>query len=123
MKKRKVLVYDNQKYFLRLLRYEFQEDFTFDIYRSFEYFDSVLKDYSVIIFVIYSEEELLDFIKICGKGIPLIVCTYNKKILLGMEGLDNIFLLDTSILKSEILNELKYYLHGIILNVDENIKL
>ena len=110
MEKRRVLVYDNQKYFLRLLKYEFQEDFAFDLYGSFEYSERVLKDYFVIIFVIYSEGELFDFIKICGKEIPLIVCTYNKKILISMEDLENIFLIDTSILKSEILNELKYYL-------------
>ena len=60
---------------------------------------------------IYSEEELVNFMRIYKKGIPLIVCTFNKKLLLTMANIENILLLDTSKVKAEIRVELKSYLN------------
>ena len=80
-KTKKGLVYDNQKYFSRFLKYEFEREFDFKVCRNFDYFDGKLSDYSVIIFVIYEEEELFDFLQVYQKGIPLIICTFNKQIL------------------------------------------
>ncbi|MFW0739975.1 hypothetical protein [Flavobacterium sp. T12S277] len=113
MSKRKGLIYDSQKYFSRFLKYEFKEDYSFDTYCNFKYFDKVLDKYSVIIFVIYSEEELLDFIKVYRKEIPLIICSFNNKILVELGKIDEVLLLDTSKLRAEIVTELKTYFNCI----------
>jgi hypothetical protein len=109
MDKRNGLVYDSQKYFSRFLKYEFKETFSFDTYTDFKSFDNGLKKYSLIVFVIYSYEELLDFMSVYKKGIPIIVCTFNNKMMLEFGKIEEILLLDTSNVKSEIVIELKSY--------------
>jgi hypothetical protein len=111
MNTKKRVVYDSQNYFSRFLKYQFKGKFGFDSFRNFKSFETGIKDYSVIVFVIYSEEELVDFMKIHKKGIPLIVCTFNEKLLLKMRHIDGILLLDTSKIKSEVIVELKSFLN------------
>lgn len=108
-KTRKGLVYDNQKYFSRFLKYEFEQEFDFNAYRNFNYFDEKLSNYSVIIFVIYSEEELFDFLRIYKKGIPMIVCSFNKQILEKFNKMEDVSVLDTSNLRSELIIELRNF--------------
>lgn len=108
MNKKKGLVYDNQKYFLRLLKYEFK-DISFDSYSNFNYFNEILNNYSIIIFVIYSEEELFDFMKVYKKGVPLIMCTFSKERLIKLQSIDDLILLDTSKVRSEIVTELRHH--------------
>nr|WP_315188724.1 hypothetical protein [uncultured Flavobacterium sp.] len=108
-KKKKGLVYDNQKYFSRFLKYEFEQEFDFNMYRNFDYFDQNLNNYSVIIFVIYSEEELFDFLRIYKKGIPIIVCSFNKQILEKFNKMEDVSVLDTSNLRSELIIELRNF--------------
>lgn len=108
-KTKKGLVYDNQKYFSRFLKYEFEQEFDFKVCRNFDYFDGKLSDYSVIIFVIYDEEELFDFLRVYQKGIPLIICTFNKQILNKLKKTDDISVLDTSSLRSELIIELRNF--------------
>jgi len=108
-KTKKGLVYDNQKYFSRFLKYEFEREFDFKVCRNFDYFDGKLSDYSVIIFVIYDEEELFDFLRVYQKGIPLIICTFNKQILNKLKKTDDISVLDTSSLRSELIIELRNF--------------
>jgi hypothetical protein len=109
MNKKKGLVYDNQKYFSRLLKYEFKEDISFDTYSNFKCFNEILDNYSIIIFVIYSEEELFDFMKVYKKGVPLILCTFSKERLIKLQKIEDLILLDTSKVRSEIVTELRYY--------------
>jgi hypothetical protein len=109
MNKMKGLVYDNQKYFSRFLKYEFEQEFDFHVCRNFDYFDQKLNDYSVIIFVIYSEEEIFDFISVYKKGIPVIVCSFNKIILNKLKKMEEISVLDTSNLRSELIIELRNF--------------
>lgn len=108
-KTKKGLVYDNQKYFSRFLKYEFEQEFDFKVCRNFDYFNEKLSDYSVIIFVIYEEEELFDFLQVYQKGIPLIICTFNKQILNKLKKTDDISVLDTSSLRSELIIELRNF--------------
>lgn len=108
-KTRKGLVYDNQKYFSRFLKYEFEQEFDFNVYRNFNYFDEKLSNYFVIIFVIYTEEELFDFLRVYEKGIPLIVCSFNKQILDKFNKMDDVSVLDTSSLRSELIIELRNF--------------
>ncbi|RKT00466.1 hypothetical protein [Flavobacterium sp. 123] len=108
-KMKKGLVYDNQKYFSRFLKYEFEQEFDFNVCRNFDYFDQKLNDYSVIIFVIYSEDEIFDFISVYKKGIPVIVCSFNKIILEKLKKMEDISVLDTSSLRSELIIELRNF--------------
>lgn len=106
---KKGLVYDNQKYFSRFLKYEFEQEFDFNVCRNFDYFDQKLNDYSVIIFVIYSEDEIFDFISVYKKGIPVIVCSFNKQILNKLKKMEDVSVLDTSSLRSELIIELRNF--------------
>lgn len=85
--------------------------FIFDSFRNFKSFENTINDYLAIVFVIYSEEEIADLMSIYKKGIPLIVCTFNEKLLLKLKNIDEILLLDTSKIKSEVIAELKAYLN------------
>ena len=111
MNTNKHVVYDSRNYFSRFLKYEFRKNFKFDTFKNFNDFENEIKNYSTIIFVIYSEEELVDFMKIYKAGFPLIVCTFNEKLLLKMKSVEEILLLDTSKVKSEVIIELKSYLN------------
>ena len=111
MDNKKYVVYDCRNYFSRFLKYEFRNTNNFESFKDFKIFENVISNYSAIIFVIYSEEELINFIRIYKKGIPLIVCTFNKKLLLTMSDMDEILLLDTSKLKAEVMIEFKSYLN------------
>lgn len=108
---KKRVVFDSQNYFARFLKYEFKNTFEFDSFRNFKSFENGINDYSTIVFVIYYEEEIVNLMSIYKKGIPLIVCTFNKKLLLKMQNIDEILLMDTSKLKSEVIAELKSYLN------------
>jgi len=110
MDTKKGVVYDSQNYFSRFLKYEFRDELEFDSFRNFTTFENGLNDYSTIVFVIYSEEEIINLMRIFKNGIPLIVCTFNQKLLQKMRFIDGILLLDTSKIKSEIITELRLYL-------------
>ena len=111
MNTKKKVVYDSQHYFSRFLKYEFRKTLEFDTFKNFNHLEKALNNYSTILFVIYIEEELIDLMKIYKKGIPLIVCTFNKQLLLKLKNIDEILLLDTSKVKSEVITELKSYLN------------
>ncbi len=122
MDTKKHVVYDCRNYFSRFLKYEFRKSLNFDTFKEFESFENAVNNYSVIVFVIYSEDELIDFMRVYKRGIPLIVCTFNEKLFLTMRQIDEIYLLDTSKLKSEIIIEFKSYLKLASFSLIENIK-
>jgi len=111
MKTDKWVVYDSQNYFSRFLKYEFRKNLNFDSFKNFNQFENEITNYFAILFVIYLDEELVDFMKIHKKGVPVIVGTFNKNLLLTMQNVDEILVLDISKLKSEVMTELKSYLH------------
>lgn len=113
MKKKKVLVYDSQHCFSRFIKYEFKKDFAFDVYKNFKKFDNIIECYAIILFVVNSDKELYDLIRVYQRGIPLIVSTFKKEIKLKLEMIDDILLLDLSKVKSEIRSELKFFLNNI----------
>ncbi len=112
MDTKKRAVYDSQNYFSRFLKYQFMNTFEFDSFRNFKSFEKTINDYAGIVFVIYSEEEIVNLMRIYKNGIPLIVCTFNEKLLLKMRQIDEILLLDTSKIKSEVIVELRKYLEN-----------
>lgn len=109
MYKKKVVVFDNQNYISKVLKNKFHEEISFDLYKKFKYFDKSLKEYSIAIFVIYSEDEILNLMKVYKKKIPLIICSFNKETLKNLRKIDNIMLLDASKILPEIVNQLKIY--------------
>jgi hypothetical protein len=118
--KKRALIYGNQKCFSKYLKYKFQQVLSFDVCKKFRSLNVELNVYSVIVFVIYTEEDLLDFLKVYGKGIPLVVCTFNKRILEILNEMEDVFLLDTSKIRSEILNQLNSYFQEAILNIQSS---
>ena len=111
METKKYVIYDCQSYFSRFLKYEFRKTLHFDIFKSFNALENGIHPHSVVLYVIYSEEELVNFMKIYKQGIPLIVCTFNTNLLLIMRNMEGILLLDTSKVKAEFRLELKSYLN------------
>lgn len=117
MMKKKVLIYGNQKCFSKYLKSKFQDVLVFDVCKNFRDLKEELDTYSVIVLVIYAEEDLFDFFKIYRSEIPLVVCSFNKRVLDFLMDLENLFLLDTSKIRSEILNQLGFYFNERILDV------
>jgi hypothetical protein len=107
----KPAVYDRQNNFARFLKHEFKKTIDFDSFRNFDSFENEINNYSTILFVIYSEDEIEDFIKIYKKRIPIIVCTPNNSLFLKMISYNGILVLDTSRIKSEVIIDLKSYLN------------
>jgi hypothetical protein len=118
MKKKKVLVYDNQHCFSRFLKYEFKKDFAFEVYKNFKKFDNIIEHYASMLFVINSDKELYDFLRIYKRGVPLIICTFSKEVKSKFEMIDDILLLDLSKVKTEMRSELKFFLT--IASTDKN---
>lgn len=118
MMKKKVLVYGNQKCFSKYLICKFQDILILDVCKNFKDLKEELDVYSVIVLVIYTEEDLIDFFKIYRSGIPLIICSFNNRVLDFLTDLENLFLLDTSKIRSEILAELSCHFNETILNIE-----
>lgn len=111
MKKKKGLVYDSQKCFSRFLKYEFKEYFEFDVYKNFKNFNDGLTEYCIILFVVYSYDELIDLLRIYKRGVPLIVSTFNEELKVKLADLEDIIVLDPSKIKSEMRADLRYFLN------------
>lgn len=122
MKKKKVLVYDSQHCFSRFLKYEFKKEFAFDVYKNFKKFDNVIEHYAIMLFVVHSDKELYDLMRIYQRGVPLIVATFTKEIRLKLEKIEDILLFDPAKIKTEMRTELKFYLNNISINVQNEIK-
>ena len=107
----KIVLYDCQKHFYRFLKYEFRKIFEFDFFRDFSCFENVINDYSTIIFVVYSEEEIINLITILKIGIPIIVCSSSENLLLKLKDIDEVLLLNTSEIKSEVIAKIRLNLN------------
>jgi hypothetical protein len=107
---KKGLVFDKQNYFPKLLKKNFQEHISFDFYKNLKSFDKKLNDYSIITLVIYSEDEIYNFMKIYDKEIPLIICVFNNQRLIRLQRIDNVILLDASTIIPEIISKFRHYL-------------
>ncbi|PBJ08089.1 hypothetical protein [Flavobacterium sp. ACN6] len=111
MKKKKGLVYDSQKCFSRFLKYEFKEYFEFDVYRNFKNFNDGITDYCIILFVVYSHDELIDLLRIYKRGVPLIVSTFNIDLKAKLEDLEDIIVFDPTKIKSEMRDDLRHFIN------------
>jgi hypothetical protein len=106
-----ILVYDKQHYFARFLKYEFNEKFDFQKFKKNENLNDIEKKFSMVVFVVYSEADLFDFVEVYKMGVQILVCTYNKEILNKMKNVSNIVLFDSSITKLEMVKELRHFFY------------
>ncbi|AYN03649.1 hypothetical protein [Flavobacterium sp. 140616W15] len=114
METKEVLVYDNQHGFSRFLKKQFGKDINFKVYKKFsseDNFDNIQEEYSFIFFIVYSGEDLFDFIKLQRKGVPIVVCSFNKEVLYKFKNIDDISLLDISASREELINNFQMALH------------
>ncbi|MEO8532444.1 MAG: hypothetical protein ABI441_01775 [Flavobacterium sp.] len=114
MENNKVLIYDNQHGFSRFLTKIFGEAYDFEIFKKFDNsldFDNFEKEYLLAFFVIYSEKDLFDFIKIYRKGVPLVVCSYNEVLLHQLESITDVNIINTSKSKQELVNDFQIFLY------------
>lgn len=114
MKTKEVLVYDNQHCFSRFLKKQFGKEIKFKVFKKFsseDNFDTIQDKYSFIFFIVYSGEDLFDFIKLQGKEVPIVVCSFNKEILYKFENITDIGLLDISASREKLIRNFKMVLH------------
>lgn len=105
MESKKILVYDNQHYLARFLKLRFDKKYDFVVYNKFrekDEFNSIEDEFSFVFFVIYSDTDLYDFIRIYAKGIPVIVASHNKEILSKMNQVGDLLVFDASLKKNEM---------------------
>ncbi|SHN16073.1 hypothetical protein SAMN05216269_11723 [Flavobacterium xinjiangense] len=106
---KKGLVFDTQNYFSKLVKHKFKEDISFESYKDLEKFDKKNSDHSIIIFVIYSEYDFYNLMKVYNIGIPMIICAFNKERLIKLQRVENLMLLDASKILPEIIIQLRSY--------------
>ncbi len=111
MEKDKVILFDPKKKFFKFLKYGFRRYFTFDVYSDLNHFEAIMNNYSRVVFVIYSENILNDFIRISQKGVPIMVFTSEPEIFEQLKEINKVYLFDISKVKSEMLSELKSHFH------------
>lgn len=111
MESKRVLVYDNQHGFSRFLKKEFGKVIDFKVCKnlhSISNLDTIKEDYSFVIFIIYSEGDLFDFIKIHRKGLPIVICSF-KAILNKFDHNSGVSFIDISKCKKELLNDFHFF--------------
>lgn len=114
MELKQVVVYDNQHGFSRFLKKEFGKEIDFKVYKKLDRisnFDTVKSDYSFIFFVIYSENDLFDFIKINEKGLPIVVCGFKTKFNV-FDHNSEVRFIDTSKPKKELVSDFQFFLYA-----------
>lgn len=113
MEFKKMLVYDQNDCFAAVLRREIKLNIDVISCNTFPAgfdFNSKQGEYAIVLFVCNSIEDLFDFIKIHNKGVPVIVCAFNRELLLEFTKIDDIILLDGCLIKKELLQNIKMYL-------------
>lgn len=108
MEKKKGLVFDSRRYFARFLKYEFKDDFVFDSYKDFGHFDNRIEGYNVVVFMIYSDNEIIDMMRLYKRGVPLIVSSLSKEMKVKLEKINDVVLFDCTKIKSEMRQELEF---------------
>lgn len=113
MGKKKALVFDSKMYFGRFLKYEFADSFVFNVYKDFRNFDDRIDGYDLIVFMIYSDNELLDMMRLYKRNVPLMVSSLNKEMKKKLEKIKDIILFDCDKVKAEMKLELAFCINTI----------
>ncbi len=110
----KILVYDNQQAYFKLLKHNFSKTYQFILWNPLQY-ERPESEFGMLMFFVYDDLELLDFVKLYRKGIPAVIgfSASNKAVDYYDDG--NIHYLHLNRLKNEIIadmeNLLKTYTH------------
>lgn len=107
IEKRKGVIFDQKKCFPRLLKNLLEDNFNFDCYKNVNSYSDLSVDYFLVLFVIHTESELLDIMKLFKKSRPIIVCSFSPSLLNSLENIEGLFLIDASGLRLEMLFDLK----------------
>jgi hypothetical protein len=101
-----ILVYDKQHYFFRLLKYELDHRFKFEYLKNSSDLINT-KEYEMMVFVVYTEVDLYDFIKVREQWQKqILVCIHNKVIYENMLDIKGVVAFDVSKVRHEITKEL-----------------
>ena len=101
----KILVYDNQYAYFELLKTTFLCEYQFVLSESGK-LESVDLEVDMIVFLLYDEIELLDFIKLYRQDIPIILGLSRMNMPNNFATRGNIHYLNLNKLKNEIINDI-----------------
>ena len=102
---KKILVYDNQSAYFELLKEIFLNSYEFVLINS----NSRLKvdlEYDMVLFFVYDEIELLDFIKLYIEEIPFVLGISNNAAAKNFTDYGNIQFLNLLKLKDELISDI-----------------
>ncbi|MHA3787399.1 hypothetical protein ACX0HA_04250 [Flavobacterium hauense] len=106
---KKILVYDNQNAYYELLKNSITEEYEFISASTvgFEFADS---ECDMVLFFLYDEIELLDFVKLYNENIPFVLGIANEETAKDIVTEGNIQFLNLNNLKDELLADVKVIL-------------
>ncbi len=110
MQEKRVLIYDRRNSFFRMFRKKIKEEFGFceNILTN----DGDISNYNdYLILVLYNKMDLADFSKLCKRR-NVLVCVFDSNLYLSLifqEEFKNVFLLNGTKSKSELLEDLRIY--------------
>lgn len=109
----KILIYDNQYAYFELLKTTFLHEYQFVLSKAGE-LESADLEVDMIMFLVYDELELLDFVKLYKEDVPVILglSGVNKPNNFTMHG--NIHYLNLNKLKNEIINDITLLLEMLL---------
>ena len=109
----KVMVYDKFHYFSRFLKYEFKDvNFAVGHKTDILYGHEMTNNLLLIVFVFYSEDDLLDLLRVNSFGVPLLVCNHCPQFLNKFKNIQNIEVLECLDTKRGFRNDLRMYFEG-----------
>lgn len=106
----KVLVFDNCRYFSRFLKYEFKDiKFVSGEKECILCGNEMSNEFCLVVFVFYSEEDLVNLLRVYSYGIRLLVCNHINKYEHKFKNVKNIDVMECLETKSVYRVDLKLY--------------
>jgi hypothetical protein len=116
MGKKNILICDNKKVFVKMFKKKFNNEIEFIDAFFVEDKENKIKNFDRLIFVVYNKFELIEFLKLYKEGTDILVCVFNKQLynsLSFLEEFNNLFLLDGSKTRKEIIIDLRANLKNV----------
>lgn len=106
----RVMVFDTFHYFSRFLKYEFKNiNFITGDKRDIFHGHKVDNDLSLIVFVFYSENDLIDLLRVYSYGVQLLVCNHCPQFFNKFGNIKNIEILECLETKRGFRNDLRLH--------------
>ncbi|TDW48013.1 hypothetical protein EV144_104299 [Flavobacterium sp. 270] len=125
MKKERVLVCDSKSIFLQMFKRKFREQFDFSESSLLINCQKDAENFDHFVYVVYDKAELVDFLKLENKMTNTLVCLFDKQLferLSFLEEANDLFLLDGSKTRNEIIKDLTLHFNRIPNTVSQKIK-